>query len=126
MSDHILPVKEEPMKKIVYRYFSRLSHCFLLILSIVFYSAAFNTTITVNTTLDTHAISPYIYGSNQNFSGTENLSAMRQGGNRLTGYNWENNASNAGKDWYNSSDNLIPASMGIPSGRYISKAMLPQ
>jgi mannan endo-1,4-beta-mannosidase len=89
----------------------------LAITAAVFRAAAFNTAVTVVPALDTHAISPAIYGSNQNFSGTENFSAMRQGGNRLTGYNWENNASNAGTDWYNSSDNLIPASMGIPNNQ---------
>ena len=29
------------------------------------------------------------------------------GGNRLTAYNWENNASNAGADWYHNSDNYL-------------------
>ena len=49
-------------------------------------------------------ISPYIYGMNlrKEFSHTsEDYSTMvRLGGNRLTGYNWENNASNAGADWH--------------------------
>lgn len=30
--------------------------------------------------------------------------SLRQGGNRFTGYNWENNYSNAGRDWNDSSD----------------------
>jgi hypothetical protein len=99
------------------RFSGCLLRCCLPIMALAVPSAAFNAAITVSPELDTHAISPYIYGSNQNFSGTENFSAMRQGGNRLTGYNWENNASNAGTDWYNSSDNLIPSSMGIPNGQ---------
>jgi hypothetical protein len=32
---------------------------------------------------------------------------MRIGGNRLTAYNWENNASNAGTDWYNQNDGYL-------------------
>ncbi len=72
--------------------------------------------ITINTTKDRTPISPYIYGVNQdiqNFIPT----ARRMGGNRMTGYNWENNASNAGSDWYHSSDNFIPWSMGIPGSQ---------
>lgn len=50
-------------------------------------------------------ISPYIYGVNSgvNLRGVA-AKSFRLGGNRLTAYNWENNMSNAGADWYNSSD----------------------
>jgi hypothetical protein len=58
-------------------------------------------------------ISPYIYGTNQLLMEEENWTAMRQGGNRLTGYNWENNASNAGTDYLNSSDNFLTWIAGI-------------
>ena len=51
------------------------------------------------------AISPYIYGSNS--SQITNRTFDRSGGNRLTGYNWETNASNAGADWYHHSDYLL-------------------
>jgi len=59
----------------------------------------------------TKAISPYIYGINQ-YGNQENyknvtVNAVRQGGNRMTAYNWENNASNAGSDWKFSSDNNL-------------------
>lgn len=40
---------------------------------------------------------------------------MRIGGNRLTGYNWENNASNAGSDYYQESDDYLTYIFGIPS-----------
>jgi len=64
--------------------------------------------------IDTHAISPYIYGSNgQSNDRDENITARRIGGNRLTGYNWENNASNAGTDYYNESDNFMTWASGI-------------
>lgn len=58
-------------------------------------------------------ISPYIYGANPEFTSAERLTARRLGGNRLTGYNWENNASNAGSDWNHSSDNYLTWSAGI-------------
>jgi len=61
------------------------------------------------------AISPYIYGTNQLMSGGENWGSMRLGGNRLTGYNWENNASNAGSDYYQESDNYLPSVFGVPA-----------
>ena len=58
-------------------------------------------------------ISPLIYGTNHNMymSGTENFGFFRIGGNRMTGYNWENNWSNAGSDWQQSSDGYM-----IPDG----------
>jgi hypothetical protein len=94
--------------------------CALLsVLAVSLPAVAYNTAVTVNTALDTHAISPYIYGTNQVLQGADNYAAVRQGGNRLTGYNWENNASNAGTDWYNSSDNLMT------SGMSNSQALIP-
>lgn len=60
---------------------------------------------------ETKAISPYIYGINQygnqkNYNNVT-VTAVRQGGNRMVAYNWENNASNAGADWKHTSDNNI-------------------
>ncbi|MGO9480613.1 MAG: glycoside hydrolase family 44 protein [Candidatus Kryptoniota bacterium] len=77
----------------------------------------------VNFTISTDSlrpISPYIYGTNQLFDGLnggENWTALRLGGNRMTGYNWENNASNAGTDYYNESDDYMTAIFGIPYSR---------
>lgn len=65
----------------------------------------------VNTTQDVHAISRYIYGTNQALSG--NLAGgtfERLGGNRWTAYNWENNASNAGSDYQYQNDGYLDAS----------------
>jgi hypothetical protein len=51
----------------------------------------------------TKPISPYIYGANG--TSVYNAPTMdRIGGNRLTGYNWETNWSNAGRDWYYQND----------------------
>ncbi len=73
--------------------------------------------VDVDFTIDTgaghYAISPLIYGVNSD--SYDGATARRLGGNRLTGYNWENNASNAGADWYHSSDDYLPWVMGIPS-----------
>ncbi len=91
---------------------------FVLLNFLFFKFFAFTQTvnITINTTQDRTPISPYIYGANQDLQGVKHP-ARRIGGNRMTGYNWENNASNAGSDWYHSSDNFIPSSMGIPDSQ---------
>jgi hypothetical protein len=57
---------------------------------------------TVNSAQNVKPISPWIYGSNS--TAITNRTFDRSGGNRMTGYNWENNASNAGADWYHHSD----------------------
>jgi glycosyl hydrolase family 44/Ig-like domain-containing protein len=63
--------------------------------------------IGVNTGSGRNPISPYIYGTNQDLSGVATPGARRFGGDRLTGYNWETNASNAGTDYINNSDNYL-------------------
>jgi len=57
-------------------------------------------------------ISPYIYGVNSDFRTEEylynaNATSARQGGNRFSGYNWETNYSNAGRDYLHYSDNYL-------------------
>jgi mannan endo-1,4-beta-mannosidase len=54
-------------------------------------------------------ISPYIYGLNDQDPGDLNVTVRRLGGNRLTGYNWVTNASNAGNDWHQESDDWLCA-----------------
>lgn len=75
----------------------------------------------VNVTIDTSAenaqISPYIYGGNWEFNNAK-LTAKRLGGNRQTGYNWENNYSNAGNDYQHSSDTYAVDSAGIPKTQW--------
>jgi hypothetical protein len=60
---------------------------------------------TIDTQAQRRAISPYIYGVN--FATGPWFTLRRSGGNRLTGYNWENNFSNAGSDWYHNSDRYL-------------------
>jgi hypothetical protein len=69
---------------------------------------------TVNSGASVKAISPWIYGTN--FSGVPDATLNRIGGNRLTGYNWENNASNAGSDWYHHSDFGMASGANDPPG----------
>lgn len=79
-----------------------------------------------------HAINPAIYGINivstskAGFLAADSagLGSDRIGGNRLTGYNWENNFSSAGADWIHSSDahlmnNPVPTAVG-PGGSITS------
>ena len=56
-----------------------------------------------------HEISPYVYGHNHADPKTAGWTPTltRSGGNRLTAYNWETNASNAGADWHHQNDNLL-------------------
>lgn len=68
--------------------------------------------VSIDTNVENAKISPYIYGSNYDFEGNEGTiptvsTASRLSGNRFTGYNWENNASNAGSDWKQASDNYL-------------------
>src|SRR5579862_910665 len=60
-----------------------------------------------------HPISPYIYGIN-NASIIDDLPIAltldRAGGNRATAYNWETNASNAGKDYLYQNDSSASSS----------------
>jgi hypothetical protein len=57
---------------------------------------------------ETKLISPLIYGSNDDsLTANDGVTFRRMGGNRLTGYNWENNASNAGLDYIHSSDSFL-------------------
>ncbi len=73
---------------------------------------------TIDTQAGRRAISPYVYGAN--FAGGSWFTLRRSGGNRLTGYNWENNFSNAGNDWYHNSDRYmvrnLPASQQLIPG----------
>jgi hypothetical protein len=70
---------------------------------------AADVTITIDPT-KTKPISPYIYGINfyNGISGAPPLLTFdRDGGNRWTAYNWVNNASNAGSDYFFENDNYL-------------------
>jgi len=63
----------------------------------------------VDSSLDVHPISRFIYGMNgwDPAQRPQNLTLSRSGGNRMTAYNWETNASNAGSDWFNQNDDFL-------------------
>ena len=73
----------------------------------------------VNTKSVVGSISPLIYGINADDMPGSNFSSVvaetrpgliRLGGNRWTAYNWENNASNAGSDYYFENDDYLTPS----------------
>jgi len=72
-------------------------------------NAVADVTITIDPN-NTKPISPYIYGTNfysGNTSPQPNFTFDRDGGNRWTAYNWINNASNAGSDYFYENDNYL-------------------
>jgi hypothetical protein len=69
--------------------------------------------ISIDTKNDHSPISPYIYGINGTPSVNQlTATACRLGGNRTTGYNWENNFSSAGEDWQHYNDLYL-----VPKGK---------
>jgi hypothetical protein len=85
----------------------------LLTIALIFYlsyssiasTANINVTYNIKTDVARTPISKYIYGSNWG-NGTD-YTIQRTGGNRCTAYNWENNWSNAGSDWYYENDSYF-------------------
>jgi len=72
-------------------------------------SVAADVTITINPA-NSKPISPYIYGTNfysGNTSPQPKFTFDRDGGNRWTAYNWINNGSNAGSDYFYENDNYL-------------------
>lgn len=74
-------------------------------------------TFTINAGSAGTTIPSQVYGSDQFLSGVTNP-FYRQGGNRMTAYNWENNSSNAGtdygpnhEDWYDVPNGVTPPGM---------------
>jgi len=59
--------------------------------------------LSVDAAAGRHAISPYIYGMNfasQASASALNLPVDRWGGNSTSRYNWQNDTTNTGSDWY--------------------------
>lgn len=64
--------------------------------------------ISINTTSGRKLISPYIYGMTDNVDVSDvTLRSIKQFGAKLSTYNWENNFSNSGSEWFNTSDNSL-------------------
>jgi mannan endo-1,4-beta-mannosidase len=90
--------------------FSRLSRA-LLFLSVFFpaFSRAADVRFLILPAEVIGPISPYIYGLNDQDPLDLHATVRRLGGNRMSGYNWVNNASNAGSDWHQASDDWLCA-----------------
>ncbi len=70
-------------------------------------------TFDVHANMNVHAISPYIYGLNDGSqAAATHATIVRSGGNRLTAFNWENNASNAGSDYQFENDGFLCTGAG--------------
>lgn len=97
-----------PMKKIYF------------LLSVLLYALAANGQVSINYTInaaqDRHNISPYIYGINNGVY--KKATWRRWGGNRTSAYNWENNYSNAGADYFDQNDDYLPWAMNLPANQY--------
>jgi len=65
--------------------------------------------MTINASQNVQSISPYIYGTNDP-SRISAATSVRLGGNRWTAYNWTNNDSNAGSDYYFQNDGYLSSS----------------
>jgi hypothetical protein len=68
-------------------------------------------TFAIDAVHDRNLIPTAVYGVND--SSINGSTLHRHGGNRHTGLNWENNASNAGTDYFNSSDSFLGSGAGI-------------
>ena len=68
--------------------------------------------LAIDTSMNVRPISPYIYGSNGGdlAQQAKGVTLTRSGGNRLTAYNWETNASNAGSDYLYENDAFMSTS----------------
>ncbi len=59
--------------------------------------------LNIDASANSHSISPYIYGMNyasENIATDLRLPVSRWGGNSTTRYNWQNDTTNTGNDWY--------------------------
>lgn len=85
--------------------------------------------LTINATANQHPISPYIYGLNYAdpvLAADIRLPVNRWGGNATTRYNWQNDTSNRGSDWYFENipeENANPAALpnGSSADRFIAR-----
>ena len=90
---------------------SAASYLFLLIGLATSRLVAQDVTFTIDAINDRNVIPDVVYGAND--LGIAGSTVNRHGGNRHTGLNWENNASNAGRDYIHSSDSYLGSLAGI-------------
>ena len=79
----------------------------------VYAAGSYDMSVKVDLSAEHKEISPYIYGINDaGYLDDVTVNVVRQGGNRYSAYNWENNYSNAGADWQHSSDTYLTTGYG--------------
>lgn len=82
-------------------------------LPVVYAEGSYDMSVKIDLSAEHKEISPYIYGINDaGYLDNVTVNAVRQGGNRYSAYNWENNYSNAGADWQHSSDTYLTTGYG--------------
>jgi len=94
--------------------------CALLLAS----AARAEITVAIDATAGRHAISPLIYGVN--FATPQELQALnaplnRSGGNAASAYNWGQNATNLGRDWYFESYPGASAKAGADADAFVAR-----
>ena len=83
------------------------------------------TTVNVDANANRHAINPFVYGLA--YASTANLTDLnvllnRQGGNNMSRYNWQLNATNLDNDWYFESIANASSTPGESGDTFISNA----
>ena len=89
----------------------RAASCFLVLILAATRLVAQDVTFSIDAVNDRNVIPDVVYGVND--LGVAGSTVHRHGGNRHTGLNWENNASNAGRDYIHSSDSYLGSNAGI-------------
>ncbi len=82
--------------------------------------------VTVDTLVDRHAISPYVYGGAYPATGAQitdsGTTVVRWGGNATTNYNWQTHSSNSANDWWFS--DYTYSEIGTPdSAQFVSNTI---
>ena len=95
----------------MFRNVGTIRRIFVISLVAVAQLKAQDVTFTINAVNERHTILPEVYGANE--LGFAGATTHRHGGNRHTGLNWENNASNAGSDYIHHSDSYLGSNAGI-------------
>jgi hypothetical protein len=85
---------------------------------------AASVTLSLDPQAQVGVIDPRAYGANH--FDVQRTTLRRVGGNRMTGYNWESNASNAGSDYLHNSDYWLLGQVGLPQNGSQVPAAVPK
>lgn len=96
---------------------------FFVYLSLAALAPAATLTLSLDPNAGLGVIDPLAYGANH--FDVPDATLRRVGGNRMTGYNWELNASNAGNDYLDQSDYYLLGQVGLPQNGSQAPAAVP-